>query len=105
MKFQRKFIIKISTSVPQNNIPNLTDGYIKDIHKNTIGYYFTKTNDIEKAKYWRYKKNCENSIETIENKLDPTKNDLKKFSFDIIEVTDNQILRGIKLKILNKKNK
>ena len=63
----------------------------------------TKTNDIEKAKYWRYRKNCENSIETIENKLDPTKNELKKFTFDIIEVTDNQILRGIKLKILNKK--
>jgi len=92
MKRQRKFVIEI----------NKPKSYIKEIYKTKIGYFYLRTNKIENAKQWRYKKNCENSIETLSNKLDPTKTDLKKYELSAIEITDKQTLRGIKLEKLNK---
>ena len=97
MKYQRKFVIKIIG--PQFPWVN-ENSYVKDFIKNTIGYYYTTTHIIENAKIWRYKKTCENSIELVLNNIDPTKP--IKNSFDIIEITDNQILRGIKLNKINK---
>lgn len=91
MKHQRRFIIEINSNL-------YTTVYITDIIKNSLGYYYTKSNNLDNAKQWRYKKNCENSIETLTNKFDPTKFKPDDCKFDIIEITDNQILRSIKLK-------
>ena len=98
MKYQRKFVIKIESQDAK---------YVKDFIKNSIGYYHTTTHILENAKFWRYKKTCENSINMVLNKIDPTKNIeyLTKDSFEIIEITDNQALRSIKLNKINKKLK
>ena len=72
------------------------------IFKNSIGFFYEKTNKIENAKIWKYKKNCENSINILETRLDPTKTKLKKYTFDSFEVTDNQTLRNIKLDKIRK---
>ena len=95
MKYKRSFIIEISSD-------SYTTVYITDIIKNSSGYYYTKTNNLDNAKQWKYKKNCENSIETLINKFDPTKFKPDDCKFDIIEITDNQILRSVKLKKINK---
>lgn len=76
--------------------------YIKEIYKTSIGYFCLRTNKVENAKKWKYKKNCENRLIIFLNNLDPTKDHLKLYKFEIIEVTDNKILRSIKLKKLNK---
>lgn len=89
MKYHRKFVLKIS------NVS--LDCYVKEIYKNAIGYYYVITYNVKSAKTWRYKKTCENNMIILQTKLNPTKNELKKYTFEIIEITDNQTLRGIKL--------
>jgi len=96
MKYQRKFVIKIISSAT-------TQGFIKDFVKNSVGYYYTNTHILENAKVWRYKKTCENSITLFLKKLDPTKiKNIDDYNFEIIEITDNQTLRSIKLNKINK---
>ena len=96
MKYQRKFIIKINDN-----------SYVKNIVKNEIGYYYTITNIIENAKVWKLKKNCQKAIDILLSNLDPTKKILSNNKLEVIEITDNQTLRSIKLykisKIENKK--
>ena len=94
--YDRKFIIKVIKSETEY-------GYIKYIYENSIGYFYQMTHKIENAKFWKYEKNCRNNIEKIQEKLDPTKKNLKKYSYDILEITDDKILRKIKLEKLNKK--
>jgi len=97
MEHKRKFIIKVS-------IDNLKSYYIKKIYRNSIGYWYIRTTKIEKSKIWKFKKNCQNTIDRIQKNIDTTK--LKNFKDDIleiIEITDNKTLRNIKLKKLNKK--
>jgi len=102
MKYQRKFIIKIIINLPWHN----ENSYVKDFIKNSIGYYHLSTHNLENAKIWRYRKTCENSINMVLSKHDPTKNIMyfSKDSFEIIEITDNQTLRSIKLNKINKSN-
>ena len=96
MKYQRKFIIKINDN-----------SYVKNIVKNEIGYYYTITNIIENANVWKLKKNCQKAIDILLSNLDPTKKILSNNKLEVIEITDNQTLRRIKLykisKIENKK--
>ena len=97
MKYQRKFVIKIHPDQFGSN------SYIKDFVKNSIGYYYTNTQILENAKFWRYKKTCENSINLFLKNFDPTKiKNIDDFDFEIIEITDNQTLRSIKLNKINK---
>lgn len=91
MKNKRKFIIKIENK------------YVKKFVKNSIGYYYTSTHIIENAKVWKHKKTCENCINKVLDKKDPTKNIIYLNNFEIIEITDNQTLRNIKLNKINKK--
>lgn len=92
MKYKRKFIIKIKKDESTD-----IDGYIKEIFKNSIGYFFEITYKLENAKIWKYKKNAERAISVLEESLDPTKPNLKKYSYEVFEITDNQVLRSIKL--------
>jgi hypothetical protein len=94
MECKRKFIIKV------DEFGNIW--YIKEIYQNSIGCYYTKTRFKKKAKFWRYKKSCENSIQRIKNDIDPTKQFLHFNILEIIEITDKQTLRAIKLKKLSK---
>lgn len=96
MKYKRKFIIKIKKDETDN------DGYIKETFKNSIGYFFEITYKIENARIWKYKRNAERAIEILQEKLDPTKPNLKKYSYEVFEITDNQVLRTIKLSKINK---
>ena len=97
MKYQRKFVIKIHPDQFGQY------SYIKDFVKNSIGYYYTNTHILENAKFWRYKKTCENSINLFLKKLDPTKiKNIDDYHFEIIEITDNQTLRSIKLNKIDK---
>jgi hypothetical protein len=98
MQNNRKFIIEL---LVDNSILKI---YIKKIYKNHLGYYFSYTKTQKNAKIWKFKKNCENAINRIQNNLDPTKHYMKKYKLQLLEITDNQILRKIKLKKL-KKNK
>lgn len=103
MKYNRKFVIKIickpGTPQPWYN----KDYYIKDFIKNTIGYYYIDTHILENAKIWRYKKTCENSINLFLKKMDVTKiKNIDDYDFQIIEITDNQTLRNIKLNKIDK---
>jgi hypothetical protein len=97
MKYQRKFVIKI---IYKSGPPR--PFYVKDFIKNTIGFYHTDTQILENAKIWRYKKTCENSINLFLKKIDPTKIKIDDCEFEIIEITDNQTLRCIKLNKINK---
>ena len=97
MKYKRKFVIKIS---PKDTSITAIDVYIKDVTKNLTSYYFTEAYKLEDAKIWRYKKNCENSITLLENKSDSINTQLK---FEIVEITDKQTLRHIKLTKINNK--
>ena len=102
MKYQRKFVIKIISSV--KIYPH--HGYIKDFVKNSIGYYYTNTQILENAKFWRYKKTCDNSIKLFLKNFDPTKiKNIDDYEFQIIEITDNQTLRIIKLNKISKSKK
>jgi hypothetical protein len=94
MIHKRKFIIQI-TGYNETN-------YISEIYKNAIGYYFGRTANKKKAKVWKFKKNCQNNIDKLIDKLDPTKRSFLNCSLEIIEITDNTTLRSIKLKKLNK---
>jgi hypothetical protein len=96
MKYDRKFIIKLIDN-------NKEYGYVKDIFKSSIGFFYEITFKIENAKIWKYRKNCQSSIKSLENHLDPTKKKLKKYKYDIIDITDNRVLRSIKLNKINKK--
>lgn len=99
MKHDRKYIIKTTSLVP-----TALDGYIKYTFKNFLGYSFLKTRKIEKAHIWTYKKTCEKYISRLTNELDPTKINIKgRYKFELVEITDNTILRYIKLKKLNSK--
>jgi len=91
MKYQRKFIIKINDN-----------SYVKNIVKNEIGYYYTITNIIENANVWKLKKNCQKAIDVLLSNLDPTKKTLSNNKLEIIEITDNQTLRSIKLYKISK---
>ena len=103
MKYHRKFVIKIVT--PSDSVIT-GDSYVKDFIKNTIGYYYTTTHIIENSKFWRYKKTCDNSIKLFLKNFDTTKirnwENIDDYDFQIIEITDNQTLRSIKLSKLNK---
>jgi len=103
MKYQRKFVIKIIG--PQFPWVN-ENSYVKDFIKNSIGYYYTDTHILENAKFWSYRKTCENSINLFLKKLDPTKiKNINDYDFEIIEITDNQTLRIIKLNKISKSKK
>lgn len=104
MKYQRKFVIKIIYKPPGTQQPFFDeDYYVKDFIKNTIGFYYKNTHILENAKIWRYKKTCENSINLFLKKIDPTKiTNIDDYKFEIIEITDNQTLRSIKLNKINK---
>lgn len=103
MKYQRKFVIKIAT---YSDAWIKEDSYVKDFIKNSIGYYYTTTHIIENAKVWRYKKTCENSINLFLKNFDATKiKNINDYNLKITEITDNQILRGIKLNKINKLKK
>ena len=98
MKNERKFIIK---ALPVDTM-NVT-AYIKETYKTFIGYFFQLSHKKEKAKTWKYKKNCEKIIEKLIKELDPTKTKIiNKYNFEIEEITDKKILRKIKLKTLKK---
>ena len=97
MEHKRKFIIQI---IDNEHNPGL-DLYVWNVIQNSIGYFWTLTKHTKKAKVWKYKKNCEKSIHKLENRKDPTKK--QNYIYSIIEITDNQTLRQIKLKKLNKK--
>jgi hypothetical protein len=97
MVHKRIFVIKV-----ENSTVILRDHYVKKIYKNTIGIYYTRTGFIEIAKKWKYKRNCEKFIEKLKEELDPTKPLLKTDTLEIVEITDKQVLRGIKLKKLKK---
>ena len=101
MKIQRKFIIKLKST----ESPDLIDSYVKDIFRNSIGVFFEVTRIIENAKEWKYKRNCEKSINLLETKLDSTKLKLKQYNFQLLEITDNKILRNIKLSKIKKLKK
>lgn len=100
MKYKRKFVIKL---LPTDSSITSIDVYVKDVTKITIGYNYTVTYKIEEAKIWKYKKNCENSIDILENKLDLIKEHLKNIKFQLVEITDKQTLRHIKLTKINNK--
>jgi len=95
MKYKRKFVIKL---LPTDISVNSIDVYVKDVNKYLIGYNYTVAYKIEDAKIWRYKKNCENSINILENK--EYSDNIK---FQLVEITDTQTLRHIKLTKINKK--
>jgi len=99
MKYQRKFIVKVLKF--ENNTITFV-GFIKKIYNGSIGKFYSISSKKENAKIWKYKKNCENKISFLKDTLDPTKSKLKKYDFEIIEITDKQTLRKIKLKKLKK---
>jgi len=96
MEQKRQFIIILS-SKDQSRF------YLQKIKKNSLGYYFMRTINPKKAKIWKIKKKCETAIDKIEKLLDPTQTHLKKYKLEVVEITDNQTLRQLKLKKLNKK--
>lgn len=98
MKYARKFIIKIIDNIYYTN----TTIYVNNIMKNSMGYFCIITKNKEKAKIFKYKKNCEKNIYKLQNFKDPTKKRLNNYKYEIIEITDNQILRKIKIKKLSK---
>ena len=102
MKYKRQFII---VAYFNNGIKFEVESYIKKIIKNGLGYYYIRTVNPKKAKIWKVRKRCETAIDKINNLLDPTKYFLKKYKLKIVEITDNQTLREIKLKKINKNKK
>ena len=99
MEYKRKFIVKVLKF--ENNTITFV-GFIKKIYNGSIGKFYSISSEKENAKIWKYKKNCENKIKFLKDNLDPTKSKLKKYDFEIIEITDKQTLRKIKLKKLKK---
>jgi hypothetical protein len=97
MKYQRTFIIEIVENLISNK-----KMYVWLIFKNILGYFYLKTYNIEKAKQWKYKKNCEKIIDRLYLYVDPTKKSLKANKYQMVEITDKKILRYIKLKKIRK---
>lgn len=95
MEGKRQFVIKVYSN-------NKYEYCIKNIYGNGLGYSFSLTINKEKIKIWTIKKNCEKAIEKLENYLDPNKTNLHKYKFEMIEITDNKVLRSLKLKKLKK---
>lgn len=86
---ERRFIIKIFL---QDN----SYGFLYKVRKTTFGYWKLRTKHIEKAKIWKYRKACENMITEFVNY--PFGNE--KLTYEIVEITDIQILRKLKIKKL-----
>lgn len=104
MEYKRKFIVEvIEIDDFKKAIRAGGNMYLKKSIKNSLGYYFTRTANVKRAKIWKVRKRCETAINKIEKLLDPTQQHLKKYKLEIIEITDNQTLRQIKLKKINKK--
>jgi hypothetical protein len=107
MVYKRQFIIQLVEIDEFKKAirigANINNMYLKNVIKNGLGYYFIRTANIKRAKIWKIKKRCETAIDKIEKLLDPTQQHLKKYKLEIIEITDNQTLREIKLKKINKK--
>jgi len=99
MEHKRKFLIQITD---KENYPD-TFIYVHKIIKGSIGYFCTITRIKEGAKIFKYRRNCEKNIYKLQHLKDPTKKRLNRYIYETIEVTDNQTLRNIKLKKLNKK--
>lgn len=93
MKHKRKFTIKVGND----------NFYIREIYKNTHGYFCIITKNMEYAKKWGYKKNCEKNLNKLKYNLDSRKKKFKTFKLSIFEITDLKILRYIKILRLNKK--
>lgn len=98
MNHQRKFVIKVSDS-DEFHWTNQKDVFIERIRKLSAGYSYDVTRNKKDIKVWKYKKSCEKSIKNLQTKLEPTKS--KNKIFEIVEMTDNQTLRNIKLKKIN----
>lgn len=64
--------------------------------KNKIDFFMYI--DTQQAKIWKYKKSCEKTI----CKLNSYQKAQHPSKFNIIEITDQQTLRKLKLKKLNK---
>lgn len=65
------------------------------MRKTTLGYRNLRTKYIEKAKIWKYRKACENMITELTNYFGN-----EKLTYEIVEITDIQILRKLKIKKL-----
>jgi len=102
MNYKRKFVIKV-TDILEYHWTNQLDIYIGKIYKNSAGYSYDCTKDINNVKIWNYKKICENNLENIKNNSEPTKALIKNRVFEIVEITDNQTLRALKIKKINGK--
>ena len=94
MEHKRKFVIKVSFE----NRKLIT--YISKIHKLSSGYFYSTTKDTGIAKVWKLRKTCQNAIDRITKNIDPTKPWMKTRKLEVLEITDNQTLRNIKLKKL-----
>lgn len=97
MEHKRKFIIQVFYENENNLI-----GYISKVHKLKTGYFYMTTLYYKKSKVWKSQKTCQNAINRIEKTIDPTKSTLLSRKLKVLEITDNQTLRNIKLKKLKK---
>jgi hypothetical protein len=86
---ERKFIIKIF-------LPDNSYKFLHNVRNTSLGYSKLKTKYIEKAKVWKYKKSCEKIVVKLIQY--PYRNE--KTIYEIVEITDIQILRKIKLQKL-----
>ena len=88
-----------------------SSNYTKDVvvffdglYKLRSGYFYVTTKNTKRAKVWKFQKTCQNAIDKITKNIDPTKPWMKTRKLEVLEITDNQTLRNIKLKKLKKKN-
>lgn len=77
-------------------LPDNSYRFLHKITKTVLGYSKLRTKDIEKAKVWKYKKSCEKIV--IKLIQYPCRNERTIYEYEIVEITDIQILRKIKLK-------
>jgi len=103
MNYKRKFVIKV-TDMFEYHWTNQMNVYIHKIYKNSTNLYsYDLTKDINNIKVWNYEKICKKNLENIKNKSEPTKAIIRNRKFEIVEITDNQTLRALKLKKINGK--
>lgn len=95
MEYKRKFVIQVFYNEE-------LIGYISRLYKLELGYNYILTFKTKQAKIWKLEKTCLNAIDRIERNIDPTKLKIKNTKLKPLEITDNQILREIKLKKLSK---
>jgi hypothetical protein len=88
---ERKFIIKIF-------LPDNSYKFLHNVRNTSLGYSKLKTKYIEKAKVWKYKKSCEKIVVKLIQY--PYRNEKTIYEYEIVEITDIQILRKIKLQKL-----